>query len=91
MMAVSNSFGKGTLKFDDVVGVVLSEEAHRKPSGSAETPGSALSVDQKGRPGNRDKKKNGRLESKSGKGTSKSRGARCWRCSEMGHIQTASR
>ena len=41
VMAVSNSYGTGTLKFDDVVGVLLSEEARRKSSGSAETSGSA--------------------------------------------------
>ena len=57
VMAVSNSCGTGTLKFDDVVGVLLGEEACRKPSGSAETSGSVLSVDRRGRSRNRDKKK----------------------------------
>jgi len=59
VMAVSNSCGTGTLKFDDVVGVLLGEEACRKPSGSAETSGSVLSVDRRGRSRNRDKKKMG--------------------------------
>ena len=45
MMAVSNSYGTETLKFGDMVGVLLSEEACRKSSGAAETSGSALSVD----------------------------------------------
>ena len=41
------------------VTTLLSEEVRRKPSGLAETSRSALSVDQRGRFGNRDKKKNG--------------------------------
>jgi len=73
-MVVSNSCGTGNLKFDGVVGVLLSEEARRKSSGLAETSGSALSVDRRGTSGNRDKKKNGKPKSKSGKGTFKSRG-----------------
>ena len=44
-MSVSNFYGTGILKFDDVVGILLSEEARRKSSGSAETSGSTLSVD----------------------------------------------
>ena len=56
-MAVNNSCGTGMLKFNNVVGVLLSEEARRKSSGSAETSGSALSVDRRGRSKNRDKKK----------------------------------
>ena len=57
VMAVRNSCGTETLKFDDVVGVLLSKEARTKSSGSAETSRSALSVDRKGRSENRDKKK----------------------------------
>jgi len=56
MMAVTNSCRTKTLKFNNVVGVLLSEEARRKSSGSAEISGSALSIDQRGRSGNRDKK-----------------------------------
>jgi len=44
VMEVSNSYGIGTLKFDDTVGVLLSEEARKKSSGAVETLGSALSV-----------------------------------------------
>ena len=44
VMVVSSSCGTGTLKFDDVMGALLSEEARGKSSGSAETSGSALSV-----------------------------------------------
>ena len=86
-MAVSNSCETGTLKFNDVMGVLFSEEVHKKTSRSAETSGSALSVNLRGRSGNRDKKKNGRSKSKSGKGISKLRGTRCRRCGEMGHVQ----
>ena len=87
VMAVSNSCGIVTLKFDDVLGVLISEEALRKSSGSVKTSVSVLSVDRRGRSRNRDKKKNRRSKSKSGKSTSKSRSAGCWRCGEMGHIQ----
>ena len=48
VMAVSNSCGTGMLKFNNVVGVLLSEEARRKSSGSAKTSGSALNVDRRG-------------------------------------------
>ena len=43
VMTVSNSCGTGTLKFNDVVSVLLNEEARRKSSGSAEISGNALS------------------------------------------------
>ena len=55
-MAISNSCETETLKFDNMVGVLLSEEVCRKSPGSAETSGSALSVDQRGRSGNREEK-----------------------------------
>jgi len=48
IIAVSNSCGIGTLNFDDMVGVLLSEETCRKSSRSAETSGSALGVDWRG-------------------------------------------
>jgi len=63
------------LKFNDVVGVLLSEDACRKSSGFAETLRSTLSVNQRGRRRNKEKKKNERSKSKSGKDTSKLRGA----------------
>jgi len=49
-----------TKYFDDAASVLLNEEACKKSSGSAETSGSALSVDRRGRPMNREKKKNGK-------------------------------
>ena len=46
-MAMSNSiFGSNTLKYDDVIGVILSEETRRKTSGGST--GSALNVQIKG-------------------------------------------
>ena len=66
-----------TKYFDDAASVLLNEEACKKSSGSAETSGSALSVDWRGNSGNRDKKKYERSIFKSKKGTSKLRGARC--------------
>ena len=64
-MVVSNSYGTRTLKFDDLMGV-LSEETHMKSLRSAKTSEGALSVDRRGRSGNKDKKKNGRSKFKLG-------------------------
>jgi len=86
VMTLSNSCETGTFKFDDAMGVLLSEETCRKSSGSVKISGSALSFDRRGRPMNRAKKKNGRSKSKSGRGNSKPRGAECWRYGEKGHI-----
>ena len=49
VMAVSNYvLGSGTLKYDDVIGVILSEETRRKTS-SGSTSGSALNAQSRGR------------------------------------------
>ena len=77
MMAVRNFCGTGNLKFDDALGVFLSEEAHRKSLGLAETSRSALNIEKRGRPMNRKKKKNDRSKSKSERGNSKSKGTGC--------------
>ena len=54
VMAVSNSVsGSNTLKFDDVVGVILSEEMRRKSTG--ETSGNALNMENRGRQKDRGK------------------------------------
>ena len=48
-MAASNSIPRSsTLKYDDVIGVVLSEETRRKTSGGS-TSGSALNAQSRGR------------------------------------------
>ena len=70
VMAVSNSVsGSSTLKFDDVIGVILSEEMRRKSTG--DTSGNALTVEIRGRqrergksPGNRWKSRKGRSKSR---------------------------
>ena len=77
VMAVSNSSATGKLIFDDVVGVLLSEEARRKSSGATESSGSALNISNRGR-----QKKDGRFRSDSKSRSSRSRapqnkGAKC--------------
>jgi hypothetical protein len=70
VMAVGNSVSSSnTLKFDDVVGVILSEEMRRKSRG--ETSGNALNMENRGRQKDRGKG-SGNCEN-SRKGRSKSR------------------
>ena len=72
-MAISNSVpSSNTLKFDDVVSVILSEEMRRKSTG--ETSGNVLTMESRGRqkergrsPGNHGKSKTGRSKSIFGK------------------------
>ena len=71
VMVVSNSiFGSNTLKFDDVVGVILSEETHRKTS-SGSTSGSTLNVQSRGK-----KNERGNNSRSHGKSRGKSKGKR---------------
>eukprot|EP00253_Pinus_taeda_P017242 PITA_17242 len=85
VMAISNSVsGSSSLKFDDVVGAILSEEMRWKSFG--ETSGNALSAESRGRKMERGKSSGYR--SKSGKGRSKSRsGIVCWKCGKKGHVK----
>jgi hypothetical protein len=70
VMDVSNYvFGSNTLKFDDVVGVILSEEMRRKRTG--ETSGNVLNMENRGRQKDRGKGSGNRGNSR--KGRSKSR------------------
>ena len=86
VMVVSNYVPSlNTLKFDDVVGVILSEEMQRKSTG--ETSGNALTMESKGRknergrsPGNRNKPRKGRYKSIFGK-------IECWNCGKRGHLK----
>ena len=49
-MAISNFvLSSNTLKFDEVVGVILSEEMRRRSTNETSTSGSALNVDKRGR------------------------------------------
>ena len=85
VMAISNSVsGSSTLKFDDVVDAILSEEMRQKISG--ETSGNALIAETRGR--KIEKGKSLGYHSKSRKGRSKSRsGIVCWKCGKKGHLK----
>eukprot|EP00253_Pinus_taeda_P005819 PITA_05819 len=85
VMAISNSVsGSTTLKFDDVVGAILTEEMRWKSSG--ETLGNSLSAESRGRKMERGKSSGYR--SKSRKGRSKSRsGIVCCKCGKKGHLK----
>jgi hypothetical protein len=86
VMVVSNSIsGPNTLKFEDVVGVILSEEMRQKNIG--ETSGDTLTMENRGRqreignsPGNRGKSRKGIFKSKLGK-------IECWNCGNKGHLK----
>ena len=85
-MVVSNSiFGSNTLKFDDVVGVILSEEMRRKSIG--ETSRNALNMENKGR--QKDRGRGFGNHGNSRKGISKSRLGKieCWNCGKKGHLK----
>ena len=70
-MAVSNSIpGSSTLKYDDVIGAVLSEVTHRKSLGRY-TSGSALNAQSRGRTTERGSNSGNR-----GKSRGKSKGRR---------------
>eukprot|EP00253_Pinus_taeda_P025835 PITA_25835 len=85
VMAISNSVSRSsTLKFDDVVGAILSKKMRQKSSG--ETSGNALSAESRGRKMERGKSSGYR--SKSRKDISKSRsGIMCWKCRKKGHVK----
>ena len=77
VMVISNFVsGSSTLKFDDVVSAILSEEMRRKSFG--ETSGNALSEESRGK--RMERGKSSRYRSKSRKCRSKSRsGIVCWK------------
>ena len=87
-MAVSNSIPiSSTLKYDDVISVVLSEETRRKTLGGS-TSGSALNAQSRGRMNER-----GSNSGNHGKSRGKSKGRRSqlrglndyWYCGKLGH------
>jgi hypothetical protein len=85
-MAVSNIVsGSNTLKFDDVVGVILSEEMQWKSTG--ETSGNAFNMENRGI--QKDRGKGSGNYGNSGKGRSKSRlgKIKCWNCGKKGHLK----
>ena len=77
--------GSNTLKFDDVVGVILSEDMKRKTTGK--TSGNVLTMESKGRqrergrsPGNHNKSRKVIYKSILGK-------IECWNGGKRGHIK----
>ena len=85
VMAVSNYvFGSSTLKFDDVIGVILSKEMRWKSTG--ETSGNSLTAEARGR--QRERRKSAGNCWKSRKGRSKSRArVECWNYGKKGHLK----
>lgn len=85
VMTISNSVsGSSTLKFDDVVGAILSEEMRQKSS--SETSSNYLTAETRGRKMERGKSPGYR--SKSTKDRSKSiLGIVCWKCGNKGHLK----
>ena len=87
-MAVSNFVpGSSTLKYDDVIGIILSEETRRKSSGGS-TLGSSLNAQSKGRTTERGNNSinHGKSRGNSKGKRSQSRGPRdCWYCGKSGH------
>ena len=86
VMAVSNSASRSnTLKFDDVVGVILSEEMRRKSTG--ETSGNVLTMERKGRQNERGRILRNHDKYKKGKSKSRFRKIECWNCGKKGHLK----
>jgi len=84
-MAISNSIsGSSTLKFDDVVGAILSKEMRRKSSG--ETTDNDLTAETRGRKMERRKSPGYRSNSRKGRSKSKS-GIVCWKCGKKEHLK----
>jgi hypothetical protein len=85
-MAVSNSVsGSNTLKFDDVVGVIISEEMRWKIIG--ETSGNALNMNNRGGQKNRGKGSGNRKNSRKGRSKSRLGKIECWNCGKKGHLK----
>jgi hypothetical protein len=85
-MAVSNSVSSSnTLKFDDVVGVILSEEMRWKIKG--ETLGNALNMEKRGRQKDRGKGSRNRKNSRKGRSKSRLGKIELWNCGKKGHLK----
>jgi hypothetical protein len=85
MVVINSVSGLNNLKFDDVVGVILSEEMRRKITG--EISGNALNMENRGR--QRDRRKGLGICGNSRKGRSKSRLGKieCWNCGKKGYLK----
>ena len=79
--------GSSTIKYDDVIGVILSEETRSKSS-SGSTSGSALNAQSRGRTNERgsNSRNHGKSRGKSKGRRSQSRGSNdCWYYGKLGH------
>jgi hypothetical protein len=86
VMVVSKSIsGSNTLKFDDVVGVILSEKMQWKSTG--ETSGNALNMDNRGRQKDRGKGPVNHENSRKGRSKSRLGKIECWNCGKKGHLK----
>jgi hypothetical protein len=85
-MDVSNSVSSSnTLKFNDVVGVILSEEMRWKSTG--ETSGNALNMENGGRKKDRGKGSGNHENYRKGISKSRFRKIECWNCGKKGHLK----
>jgi hypothetical protein len=86
VMVVSNSISSSnTLKFDDVVSVILSEEMQRKSTG--ETSCNALNKENTGRQKDRGKGSGNRMNSRKVRYKSRLGNIECWNCGRKGHLK----
>ena len=86
VMVVSNSVsGSSTLKFDDVVSVILGKEMQRKSTG--ETSGNALTMDSRGILRDRGNSSGNCGKSRKGKSKSRLKNLECWNCGKKGHLK----
>jgi hypothetical protein len=86
VLAISNSVsGSNTLKFDDVVGVILSEEMRRKNTG--ETSCNALNMENRGRQKDRGKGSGNCENSRKGRSKSRLGKIECWNCGKKRNMK----
>jgi len=84
-MAISNYVSRSsTLKFDDVLNSILSEEMRRKSSG--ETSGNSLTAKTRGRKMERGRSPGYRSKSRKGRSKSRSRIV-CWKWGKKGNLK----
>jgi hypothetical protein len=85
-MVVSNSIsGSNTLKFYDVVGVILREEMRQK--NTSETSGNVLNMENMGRKKDRGKGLGNHGNSRKSRSKSILRNIECWNCGKKGHLK----
>jgi hypothetical protein len=86
VMVVSKSVsGSNTLKFDDVVGVILSEEMQQKIT--SDTSGNALNMENRGRQKDRGQDSGNHGNSRKGRSKSRLGKIECWNCGTKGHLK----